>query len=177
MVGYKFLAKGAIGPISGYAWPAPRGVEPGPWIEVDGPLALCSRGVHLCAPTDLAHWLHDELWHVESDGDPIQGIDCFIVRRARLVRRVDVWSHEGSARFARSCVDHATSMMGAASNEHARGVLEDARSAAADGYFAASAFCAALAVAKSGRADEGESAYRRERRWQSEWIMREIVAA
>ena len=61
MTSYKFLAKGAIGPLSGHVWP-----EPGRWLEASGPLVVCSRGIHVCRPEDLAHWLHDELWQVDE---------------------------------------------------------------------------------------------------------------
>jgi hypothetical protein len=46
-----------------------------------------------------------------------------------------------------------------------------------DGYFALSAFSAALATAKAGPAAEHDEAYRRERLWQAEWITRELIAA
>jgi hypothetical protein len=171
MTAYKFLAKGAVGPISGYAWPAP-----GAWVETEGPLAVCQRGVHLCSALDLAHWLHDELWEVESGGECLDGIDCFVARRARLVRRIDAWSEGGAARFADACIEHATAMAAPAPSDVVRGFLEDARGAADEGYIAVGAFSAALAVAKSSPGTEVEAAYRRERRWQSEWITRELIA-
>src|SRR5258706_12110985 len=61
-------------------------------------------------PFDLAHWLHEELWEVESEGDRVEGIDCFVVRRPRLVRRIDVWNAGGPARFAEACIGHAAAL-------------------------------------------------------------------
>ena len=54
--------------------------------------------------------------------------------------------------------------------------LEDAKLVASDGYFAVSAFSAALAAAKVSAPSEYEHAYRRERVWQSEWIARQLIA-
>jgi hypothetical protein len=121
MTAYKFLTKDGIGPISGYRWPMPVGHANGAWVETLGPLALCERGIHLCSAFDLAHWLHDDLWEVESDGEHIEGIDCIIVRRARLVRRIDAWSNGGAARFAEACIEHSTSLAGSASSTAVRG--------------------------------------------------------
>jgi hypothetical protein len=174
MSAYKFLARGAVGPISGFRWPTPHGSTPGAWVEVEGPLAQCTRGVHLSGPFDLAHWLHDELWEVETDGDQIEGIDCLIVRRARLVRRVGGWNERGALRFAEECIEHSTSLTATKPSDVVRGFLEDAREAAGGGYVAVSAFCAALAASKRAKVGDEEQAFRHERRWQSNWIVREL---
>jgi hypothetical protein len=176
MTAYKFLARGAAGPISGFAWPVPRGAA-GAWIEVEGPLALCARGVHVCRAGDLAHWLHDELWVVEVDGDQIEGIDCIVVRRARLVRRVDGWIDGGASRLAKACLERAAGLAGPTPGPLVAGILDDARMAAEHGFAAVTAFSAALAVARLGDAAEAERSYRDERSWQSAWIAREILAA
>jgi len=177
---YKFLAKGAVGPISGFAWPSPRGGAPGAWIEVAGPLALCVRGVHVCQTSDLAHWMHDELWETEADGDRpadrIDGLDCIVVRRARLVRRIDAWSEGGAARLAAACIARATQLVGSAADENARGFLDDATLAVSGGYPTIAAYCAAMAVARLEPA-ERERTFRRERGWQAAWITRELIAA
>jgi hypothetical protein len=183
---YKFLASGATGPLSGFRWPEPQGASPGIWVEADGPLELCQRGVHVCRPPDLPYWLHDELWETEVQGDRLEGIDCLIVRRARLVRRIDGWHLGGAARFAEACVEHATQLIDAAPvgpGEAPRGYLEDAALSARGGYPAFAAFAAALAVARSSitrssvaRADD-EATYRRERAWQAAWLTRALIAS
>jgi len=179
---YKFLAKGAIGPLSGFRWPEPAGPTPGAWIDSEGPLELCAKGAHVCRPFDLAYWIHDELWDVDVDGDRIEGIDCLVARRARLVRRVDAWHEGGAGRFAAACAEHAAELAGAAdlardgARDVARAYAEDAAMAAKGGYVAVSAFAAALAVGKLGDPSGEEMAYRRERTWQADWIARAFLA-
>ncbi len=126
-------------------------------------------------PRDLAHWLHEELWEIEPDGDKLEGPDCVVVRRARLVRRIDAWSQGGAARFADACIEHAAAQAGSSDDPAVRGFLDDATLAARGGYIAISAFSAALAVAGLGPAAEREREYRRERAWQADWIARELI--
>jgi hypothetical protein len=175
---YKFLAKDAMGPLSGFHWPAPGGGTVGAWVQAEGPLELCVNGTHVCRAGDLAHWLHDELWVTEIDGEHLEGIDCLLARRARLVRRIDAWQDGGSARFAEACADHATEVADQAHPDAAlavSGFLEDARVAARAGYVAVSAFSSALAVARLGAPADQDGLYRKERAWQSAWIARVVI--
>jgi hypothetical protein len=171
---HKFLATGARGPLSGFAWPAPGPSAPGAWVEVEGPLAPCACGVHACRPFDLAHWIHDELWELEVGGEQTLGLDCIVVQRARLVRRIPGWG-EHAQRFAEACVEHAAAQAEPAHLDIVSGLLNDARLMATSGYVAVSAFTAALAVSRVPAAES--SAYRQERAWQSAWIARELLAA
>jgi len=172
---HKFLATGALGPLSGFAWSVPRGGAPGPWVEVDGPLAPCTRGIHVCRTLDLAHWLHDELWELEAAGDQVDGLDCIVVRRARLVRRIDAWGGLEGRRFAEACVEHAAEQAGPAPAGGVRDLLDDARFMSTSGYVALGAFIAAVVVSRLGAEAGPEGAYRRERAWQSAWIARELL--
>lgn len=158
---YKFLAAGARGPFSGVAWPAI-----GAWLASDGPVVVGKRGAHVCRADQLAHWLHEELWQVELDGVQLDGPDCVVAERARLLARVDAWSQGGAVRFARACVDHARIVVGDDPQ------LADADEALRHGYPAVAAYAAAVAVARGD-----EVAYARERARQSEWIIRELVGA
>jgi hypothetical protein len=177
MMMHKFLATGALGPLSGFAWPVPAAGAPGAWVEVDGPLELCARGVHVCRTFDLAHWIHDELWEVETAGDPIDGLDCIVVRRARLVRRIDAWSGPGARRFADACVEHAAARAGPAPADGVRDLLDDARFMATRGYVALAAFTVAVAVSRLGAEAGPDGAYRQERTWQSAFIAHHVLAA
>jgi hypothetical protein len=175
MMTHKFLAKGAVGPLSGFAWPVPGHGGPGAWVEATGPLAVCARGLHVCHPFDLAHWLHDELWEVEADGDPIDGLDCIVVPRARLVRRVDAWSGAGGQSFAGACVERAASQAGTDPTGEVSALLDDARFMARSGYVALAAFTAAVAVSRSADEASADGVYRRERTWQSAWIAEQML--
>jgi hypothetical protein len=177
---YKFLAKGALAPLSGFLWPSPGPGTPGAWVETKGPLELCVNGTHVCRAGELAHWLHDELWEVEVDGEQIEGIDCLVARRARLIRRVDAWHDGGAARFAAACAEHATELADRARPAESvgvRGFLDDARDAARGGFVAVSAYSSALAVARLGAPAERDGLYRKERVWQSGWIARVVIGA
>ena len=180
MRAYKFLAKGAVGPLSGFRWPAPQAGTAGAWVTVAGALELCVNGSHVCRAGDLAHWLHDELWEIEAEGDQLEGLDCLVVRRARLVRRLHSWDDKGAATFAEACAQHATDLADLAPKDvaaAARGLLEDAFLTARTGWPAVSAYASALAVAKLGDPADQDVAYRRERAWQSAWIARVVIGA
>ena len=164
MSAFKFLAAGAIGPLSQFAWPAP-----GIWIEAAGDLVPCRVGVHVCRADELAHWIHDELWAVDIAGDEIPGIDCLVVRRARLSHRIDAWSHGGHQRFGEACVAHAREVAGDRFAE----LVTDAMAAVETGYPAVAAYVSALVVARCS--DDPEAAYSCERTRQGRWIAREVI--
>ena len=67
MIAFKFLARGAVGPFTGFAWPTPMASSPGGWVEVP-PEALPDRGIHACLADHLSFWVDDELWIVGADG-------------------------------------------------------------------------------------------------------------
>ena len=175
---YKFLARGALGPISEVAWPAPRDGAPGEWVQANAPLAVCESGVHVCGPEELAHWLHEELWLVEVDGSELPGIACRVAPRARLVREIDVWRTGGAARFAEAARDHAAQLVAAAPPEAQPLLLQfvaDASKHLPRGSTALAAFCSAMAVAwMHGRDHFDGEAYRAERAWQSAFIASDL---
>lgn len=167
---FVFLATGARSPFSGLRWSMPSRHAPGDWVA--------EPGLRLCRPTDLAHWLHDELWEAEPGGDVRERTDGLLGSRARLVRRIDAWNPVGAARFAEACWAHAASAVADASDaarERVRGYLDDALTCARGGYPAVGAFSAAVAVAKIAAAGAIDDAYRRERGWQAAWIVRELI--
>jgi hypothetical protein len=170
---YKFLAAGAVGSQSGFRWPVGE-AGPGAWVEVQGPLALCLRGVHVCRDLDLAHWLNEELWEAEIAGETADGIDCLVARRGRLVRRIEAWQAGGNTRFGEACLAHASALCRAASPD-VRGFIDDAAMALAHGYLAVCAFATATAVARLHHAAGDEKAFRDERLWQSGWIARALL--
>ena len=131
--------------------------------------------MHVCRARDLAHWLNDELWELETAGDELAGIDCVVVGQARLLRRVDAWSNGGAARFADACIAHAAEVVAGSADAALSGFVDDAKLAAAAGYVAVSAYCTALAVAKHLGPLAADPEYRRERQWQGAWLERELA--
>lgn len=176
---FKFLASGAVAPISGFQWPEPHARGPGAWLETHGALEACQRGAHVCRLGDLAYWIHDELWEAETDGDSIAGFDCLVVRRARLVRRIDSWQNGGATRFLTAAVDHAAELVQATGPDvdaAVRDYLEDARSCIEQAAIGPGAFIAALAVSKSvGAGQSVTEAYCSERSWQASWIAQHVI--
>lgn len=169
---FKFLQRGATGPLTGFAWRA------GVWVETQGPLALCRSGAHLLRPPDLAHWMHEELWRAEIDGEWIEGGDCVIARRARLTERIDGWSGGDGERFAKACHDRLGARLLQATEPAARDHLTnyqwavnwhiERRNIAMAGYVSA------LGIAQLASEETPANCYRRERAWQSDWLVREL---
>lgn len=140
MIAYKFLAAGAVGPFTGFAWPV------GEWVTANGPI---EDGIHACRARDLAYWIDAELWTIELAGEVVQHPTQVTSRKARLVAPVAAWTAEVRAEHARACVLHARD--GVAASLAARGRAEAAAklSAAADP--------GAVAEAAAGVADGGKA--------------------
>ncbi|HVT10236.1 MAG TPA: hypothetical protein VHO67_22405 [Polyangia bacterium] len=182
MIAYKFLTRDGRGPITLWPWPRPSAGAEGAWVEAGGPLGLCRHGVHACRVDELVYWIHEDLWRVELNGPFVEGQDCVVAARARLVGRIEAWSGGGAQRFAVAVRDHAAAQI-AHHPERPRlqGYVDDASWHVDNGFPespALAALCSAMAVAQTqagpGSGDPVESAYRRERAWQSAWIAREM---
>lgn len=177
---YKFLATGALGPISRVPWPRPQPGRAADWISVTPPLDLCRRGIHVCGKEQLAHWLHEELWRVEVDGQAIDGIDCVVMERARLVEPVHAWSAGGAQRFAAAVRDRAARLIETRPLEEQawlQGYVQDASFHVVNATLespALAALCASVGVARIAPTEEQEAVYRAERAWQSAWIVAEM---
>jgi hypothetical protein len=174
---FKFLSPGAVGPVSGFRWPIPENGRPGAWIETRGPLEPCRSGAHVCRADDLPYWLAEELWEAETDGDHLEGIDCQVFRRARLVREVTAWREGGALSFAAACAARAAEETAAArdASDAARGFSGDAAECVRHGFVAAGAFAAAIAVAKLHGEKFETAVFRRERAWQAALLERVIL--
>jgi hypothetical protein len=106
MIAYKFLAPGAVGRFTGFAWPV-LADEPGAWVHADAPPVPCARGIHACRIQDLPYWLDDELWTIELAGDVVVGEDAVVAGSGRLLAPVSGWSYDTAREFARACADRA----------------------------------------------------------------------
>jgi immunity protein 5 of polymorphic toxin system len=90
-------------------WDLPKDGKPGAWKTVSGKLIPCERGLHLCRPTDLVYWLGPAVWEAEVDGDErivVDGNDGkVVVRKARLIRRLETWNERTARLFAVECAE------------------------------------------------------------------------
>lgn len=155
MRAHKFLAPGAVGPFSGFAWPEPDGLRPGAWVEWDGPLVPCASGVHALRLGALPVWLDDELWSVELEDPVVEDAGLLVSGRGRLLSRVAAWDATAARAFAGGCVERARAYAAGPAPRRAAECAGDAasyadavrrpRDAAVVGYVAAHAAEAAEA--------------------------------
>jgi hypothetical protein len=89
---------------SGFVWPLPNG-KPGAWKTVRGNLDPCKNGLHLCRRQDLVRWLGPTIWLAEYDGEMIEAENKIVVRKARLVERVETWNETTARLFAADCAE------------------------------------------------------------------------
>ena len=153
-------------------WP-----PPGEWLEATGALKPCSNGLHLCRAKDLVLWLGPEIWTAEADGEVIDHDDKVVVRRARLISRVETWTERTARLFAADCAEHVLPIYEAAhpsdtrprdaivaAHAYARGDIDDAAGAAAWAAAWAAAGAAAGAAAR-------DAAWAAEQSWQTDRLM------
>jgi hypothetical protein len=197
MLAYKFLRPGAVGPFSGFAWPA------GEWVTAGDAPVPCRAGIHGCRPAHLPWWLQEELWLTEF-AEPVTVAGRKIVgERARLVGRVTAWDEQTATQFGVVCAqrarDHAAYALdragaGAAAlrlrncdtprqvSELAAGLevpgetriavmmAGDGATRAITGPTATAAYIAAHAAREVG----GPAAMTAERAWQADWLARHL---
>ncbi|HTX84178.1 MAG TPA: hypothetical protein VME44_18490 [Streptosporangiaceae bacterium] len=106
MRAYKVL-NGGRSPFTASRWPLPSDEGPGAWVEVDGPIGLCTNGVHAASTEQLPHWLGMELWELELDGEIVRDQAALVASRARLVRQVTAWDEPMRQQYARWCLTRA----------------------------------------------------------------------
>jgi hypothetical protein len=75
------------------------------WRSVSGDLMPCENGLHLCRRQDLLTWLGPEIWEAEYEGELVDAKDKVVVRRARIVRKLDTWNQRTSRLFAADCAE------------------------------------------------------------------------
>ena len=102
MIAYKFLGRGSVGVLSGFAWPHDE------WVEVTEPLVPAERGIHACRPGDLPYWVDSELWRIELDGELLEEERMVVAGRGRLAGRVGGWDDGTMREFTLACADRVT---------------------------------------------------------------------
>jgi hypothetical protein len=95
---YKFLSFDRVGLFSGVRWP-----EPGSWIEAEGEIERCVRGIHALYAEGLLDWIDDELWTCELAGIVEDDGRMLVAERGRLLERVAAWNEDSARDFARAC--------------------------------------------------------------------------
>lgn len=87
---YKVLIGGRSCHGGTMAWSLPRDGQPGEWHEIDGPIELCERGLHL-TPQPEAWWKEGaQVYEVEAEGvtGDVMADTKVAARRVRLIREV-----------------------------------------------------------------------------------------
>jgi hypothetical protein len=197
MIAYKFLAKGALGPFTGFRWPTD-----GRWVRAIAPQD--GAGIHACRPADLPYWIDEELWRLElSDPVTIHGTQVE-GRRGRLLCPIAAWDRLLCREFAAACAfrtrDLAVEALGEACAPAqellgardlpallaaARGAsglppfqaemvayVADASFRALEGNAGSSSHTAAVAAVALGGS---ESAFAEERAWQAKWLAERLA--
>jgi hypothetical protein len=169
---FKFLAAGAVSPISRFRWP-----DPGVWVDAAEAPAPCRAGVHVCRTAELPYWIADELWEVEVEGPLIDAPAAVVARRARLLRRIEGWDRSGGGAFTAACVDRAMSVAAGASadlRELVAGYAADARGFREQSLWCTSAYVAACAAIVAAPDRPAHDVLREERAWQGEVLASQL---
>jgi hypothetical protein len=96
VIAYKFLAKGAVAPFTGFRWP-------GPDVWVRAPAGRDDAWVHACRTGDLPYWLDEELWRIELEAPVRETRYQIASSHARLVARIAGWDPAFGREYARAC--------------------------------------------------------------------------
>ena len=80
--------------------------KPGKWMpKVEGKLKPCYNGYHICRREDLIHWLDEAIFEVEYRGKIVEDDNKCVVRKARLMRRLETWNEKTARLFAADCAE------------------------------------------------------------------------
>ena len=126
---------------------------PGEWMpEIDGELVPCKNGYHLCRRQDLLCWLGDAIFEAEYMGEIVECSDKVVVRKARLLRRIESWNERTARLFAADCVERALHIFERdhPGDKRPREAVEAARQYA-NGKIAANELAAASVAASAAR--------------------------
>lgn len=104
MAFYKILENDGSARMGVGKWPLPDG-RAGDWLEVKGDLVPCQNGLHLCRRDDLIEWLGPAIFTAEYHGEMVEADDKIVVRRARLLKKLDTWNDRTARLFACDCAE------------------------------------------------------------------------
>jgi len=158
VIAFKWLARGAVAPFTGFQWPTDRS-----WVSAP-PDAPEGSGVHACRIAQLAFWIGEELWRVELAGPIVERETQVEARRARLLEQVTSWDPEA---FKQACVARIAGFAIEVPSDELADYAAMARKVDA----AIASFIAAVsAVAVRG----ARNAFEEERAWQARWLARAL---
>ena len=162
-------------------WHLPQNGQPGQWMDsIQGKLIACQNGYHVCKREQLLGWLGPSIYTIEIDGEIIEEADKCIVRRARLLHKLN-WNMQQMILFAADCVEHVLPIFekqypGDLRPHTAINAARAAGAAAgvAAGVAAGAAAGAAAWAAGAAGAAAWAAAWDAEREWQNETLERLI---
>ena len=162
---------------TGWSWPLPAADAPGEWAQADGPVGLCTNGIHASSVDQLPQWLGDELWEVQLDGEVLREEPALVAARARLVRRVTEWDTDARLAFCRDCAGRGRELADGypdAADVFAVKIapFTELALAAPVGYWTALLAGESASGARTG--PEYEVAFTRERAAQARWLRDEL---
>jgi hypothetical protein len=175
MHAYKILKDGRS-EFTGWRWPLPDTDQPGQWVHVEGPIALCVNGIHASTPEQLPHWLGTELWKIELAGNVLEDEAALVASQARLLCRVDAWDEPMRGQFAEMCLQRAREL----ADDYPAGVglvTKVKHSLSWAGAAPAGYFTAMLAGERDSGARAGadyDAAFLRERSRQARWLREQL---
>ena len=157
VIAYKFLDDGAVGPFTGFRWPA------GEWVNA-ARVDPCLEGIHACRVDDMPVWLGRELWEIELEGDVVERERKLVAPRGRLTRRIDAWNDAVAHEFGRFCARRTRERVGFL--PVLSGYVADVDGFVAQGRIPIAGFAAARAAERR----DGPAAYEEERHVQAAWL-------
>jgi hypothetical protein len=157
LIAYKFLARGSVGPFSGFQWRAET------WVEAEE-AETCRGGIHACRVRDLPIWLAEELWEIDLGGELSIGERKVVATRGRLTQRIDAWTPELALEFGRFCSERTRARVGFL--PFLSGFVADVNRFVAQNRIAIAGF----AAARAAELRDGAAAYDAERLAQASWL-------
>ncbi len=168
---YKVLDKNGKSCHGGNAtWSLPIKNDDGTWVpgdwmpEIEGELIPCTNGYHLCKDKQVLSWLREAIYEAEYQGECIEHVDKIVVRKVRLLRKLEGWNIRTFALFAADCAEHILHIYEERypGDDRPRKAIEAARNGDKD----AAAHAADAADAVAHAVDAAHAAFAAERDWQ-----------
>ena len=111
---YKFTGENGR-TYNGYHWSLPTKNADGTWTPgewtapIEGKLEPCANGYHVTDAKHVFAWLAEEMYEVEVKGRKVadEEKDKWVVRQARLLRRVEGYNDKALRLFAVWCAREA----------------------------------------------------------------------